>query len=59
MSPPLSVIRQPLDMLAVHALELVLGRMQGRLPEGPRLIEVKAEFLPRNSCAPLALAPTH
>ncbi|SFT51280.1 LacI family DNA-binding transcriptional regulator [Arthrobacter sp. ov118] len=58
MSPPLSVIRQPLDMLAVHALELVLGRMQGKFPEGPRLIEVKADFLPRNSCAPLALAHT-
>ena len=58
MSPPLSVIRQPLDMLAVHALELVLGRMQGKFPEGPRLIEVKADFLPRNSCAPLVLAPT-
>jgi LacI family transcriptional regulator len=58
MSPPLSVIRQPLDMLAVHALELVLGRMQGKFPEGPRLIEVKADFLPRNSCAPLVHAPT-
>jgi LacI family transcriptional regulator len=35
--------------------------MQGKFPEGPRLIEVKADFLPRNSCAPLALAhtPTH
>ena len=52
-SPPLSVIRQPLDMLAVHAIELVLGRMQGKLPEGARRIEVKADYLPRNSCAPV------
>lgn len=57
MSPPLSVIRQPLDMLAVHAIELVLGRMQGKLPPGPRLIEVKADFLPRSSCAPLLPSP--
>ena len=46
-----------MDMLAVHALELVLGRMQGRFPEGPRLIEVKADFVPRSSCSPLALSP--
>ncbi|MEZ2391648.1 LacI family DNA-binding transcriptional regulator [bacterium RCC_150] len=59
MSPPLSIIRQPLDMLAVHSLELVLGRMQGKLPEGPRFIEVKADFLARNSCAPLVQQPTH
>jgi LacI family transcriptional regulator len=52
-NPPLSAIRQPIDMLAVHSLELVLGRMQGRLPAGARTIEVKADFVPRNSCAPL------
>jgi LacI family transcriptional regulator len=57
-SPPLSVIRQPIDMLAVHSLELVLGRMQGRLPDTPRTIEVKADFVPRSSCAPLLLTPT-
>lgn len=55
-TPPLSVIRQPLDMLAVHAIELVLGRMQGKLPDGARRIEVKADYLPRNSCAPLILS---
>jgi LacI family transcriptional regulator len=50
-SPPLSVIRQPIGMLAVHSLELVLGRMQGRLPAGARTIEVMADFVPRSSCA--------
>ncbi|MHC6591288.1 LacI family DNA-binding transcriptional regulator [Arthrobacter sp. C152] len=55
-TPPLNVIRQPLDMLAVHALELVLGRMQGKLPDGARRIEVRADYLPRNSCAPLVSA---
>ncbi|MET4590771.1 LacI family DNA-binding transcriptional regulator [Arthrobacter sp. 754] len=57
-SPPLSVIRQPIGMLAVHSLELVLGRMQGRLPDTPRRIEVNADFLPRSSCSPLLLSPT-
>ena len=57
-SPPLSVIRQPIDMLAVHSLELVLGRMQGRLPPAPRTIEVSADFVPRSSCSPLILSPT-
>jgi len=58
-TPPLSVIRQPLDMLAVHAIELVLGRMHGKLPDGARRIEVKADYLPRNSCAPLILSSAH
>lgn len=57
-SPPLSAIRQPIDMLAVHSLELVLGRMQGKLPAAPRTIEVNADFVPRSSCAPLLLSPT-
>jgi LacI family transcriptional regulator len=58
-TPPLSVIRQPLDMLAVHAIELVLGRMHGKLPDGARRIEVKADYLPRNSCAPLIASVAH
>lgn len=57
-TPPLSVIRQPIDMLAVHSLELVLGRMQGKLPSAPRVIEVSADFVPRSSCSPLLLTPS-
>jgi LacI family transcriptional regulator len=57
-TPPLSVIRQPIDMLAVHSLELVLGRMQGKLPSAPRVIEVNADFVPRSSCSPLLLTPS-
>jgi LacI family transcriptional regulator len=57
-SPPLSVIRQPIAMLAVHSLELVLGRMQGKLPSTPRIIEVNADFVPRSSCSPRQLSPT-
>jgi LacI family transcriptional regulator len=45
-------------MLALHSLELVLGRMQNRLPAGAKTIEVKADFVPRSSCAAPALAVT-
>jgi LacI family transcriptional regulator len=50
-TPPLSTVRQPIEMLSLHAVELVLGRMQGRLPDGARTIEVEAEFIARGSCA--------
>ncbi|CAD6008362.1 substrate-binding domain-containing protein [Agreia sp. COWG] len=55
-SPPLSVIRQPIDMLARHSVDLVLGRMQGKLPVGPRIIEVQAEFVSRSSSATRSVA---
>jgi LacI family transcriptional regulator len=55
-TPPLSTVRQPIEMLALHAVELVLGRMQGRLPAGVRTVEVEAEFIPRRSCAALGAA---
>ncbi|OUE09653.1 HTH-type transcriptional regulator DegA [Clavibacter michiganensis] len=50
-APPLSVVRQPIDMLARHSVELVLARMQGRIPAAPRRIEVQADFVPRSSSA--------
>ncbi|KZC96130.1 MULTISPECIES: LacI family DNA-binding transcriptional regulator [Clavibacter] len=50
-SPPLSVVRQPIDMLARHSVELVLARMQGRIPSEPQRIEVQADFVPRSSSA--------
>lgn len=48
-SPPLSVIRQPIEMLAVHSVDLALARMRGTIPEGARAIEVDAEFVERSS----------
>jgi len=48
-APPLSAIRQPIDLLARHSVELVLARMQGRIPAGQRTIEVEADFVPRSS----------
>ncbi|WP_334171226.1 LacI family DNA-binding transcriptional regulator [Sinomonas sp.] len=53
-SPPLTVIRQPIDMLALHSVELAVGRAKGLLPEPRRRIEVDAEFVRRSSTAPLA-----
>ena len=51
-SPPLSVIRQPIDLLALHSVELAVGRMKGALTERPRRIRVNAEFVQRSSGAP-------
>ncbi|MGY3567738.1 LacI family DNA-binding transcriptional regulator [Sinomonas sp. RB5] len=51
-SPPLTVVRQPIDMLAVHSVELAVGRAKGLLPEHRRRIEVDAEFVRRSSSAP-------
>ncbi|MCJ1704116.1 MULTISPECIES: LacI family DNA-binding transcriptional regulator [unclassified Rathayibacter] len=50
-TPPLSVVRQPIDMLARHSVDLVLARMQGRIPDTPQHIEVQADLVIRSSCA--------
>lgn len=52
-NPPLTVVRQPIDMLAVHCVELAMGRVRGHLSEGARNITVAAEFVRRSS----AVAP--
>jgi LacI family transcriptional regulator len=52
-SPPLTVIRQPIDMLAVHSVELAVGRAKGTISGAPRRIEVAAEFVRRSSSAPV------
>ncbi|MGN8025258.1 LacI family DNA-binding transcriptional regulator [Microbacterium sp. 22242] len=48
-SPPLTVVRQPIDMLALHSVELAVGRAKGHLSEGPRHADVAAEFVRRSS----------
>lgn len=53
-TPPLSVLRPPTDMLAVHALELVTARMHGRATGEPRTVSVSAEFVMRSSATALA-----
>jgi LacI family transcriptional regulator len=54
-SPPLSVVRPPVDMLAVHAVELVTSRVRGNIPEAPRTLSVSADFVARASTAPHVL----
>ena len=49
--PPLTVVRQPIDMLALHSVELVHARMRQKLPPARRCIRVVAEFLERSSTA--------
>jgi LacI family transcriptional regulator len=53
MSPPLSIVRPPVGMLAVHAVELVSSRLRGMATEEPRTISVSADFVARASTAPL------
>jgi LacI family transcriptional regulator, galactose operon repressor len=47
--PPLTAVRQPIDMLALHSVELVHARMRQKLPPAPRRVRVAAEFLERSS----------
>jgi LacI family transcriptional regulator len=49
--PPLTVVRQPIEMLALHSVELAHARMRRKLPPAPRRIGVAAEFLERSSTA--------
>jgi LacI family transcriptional regulator len=48
-TPPLTVIRQPIDMLALHSVDLAIGRARGTLPVGQRTISVPADFAQRSS----------
>ncbi len=51
-SPPLSVVRQPIDMLALHSVELAYGRLKGAISEPARRIRIDADFIQRSSSAP-------
>jgi LacI family transcriptional regulator len=57
-SPPLTVVRQPIDLLAVHSIDLAVSRLRGGLTEGPRRIQVEAEFVQRSSTGPRRLVET-
>lgn len=50
-SPPLSAIRQPIDMLALHSVDLAVKRSKGELPDAACRIQVEAEFVRRSSTA--------
>jgi LacI family transcriptional regulator len=49
--PPLTGVRQSIDMLALHSVELVHARMRQKLPPAPRRVRVAAEFVERSSTA--------
>ncbi len=56
--PPLTSIRQPTDLLALHAIDILLGRMQGTGGTAPRVVEVAAELIERGSVgAPSSSSP--
>ncbi|ROQ39755.1 LacI family transcriptional regulator [Frondihabitans sp. PhB188] len=56
LDPPLSTVRQPLDQLAFHSVELVVGRLRGTAPSAPRVVDLPAEFIDRGSCRALVSA---
>ncbi len=57
-SPPLTVVRQPIDMLALHSVDLAVGRLKGALTDLPQRIRVNAEFVQRSSTAPYRPDPS-
>ncbi len=48
-SPPLTVVRQPIDMLALHSVEIAVARVRGQLVDAPQRVDVSAEFVRRSS----------
>jgi LacI family transcriptional regulator len=48
-SPPLSLVRQPIEMLALHCVDLAVARLKGVLTEPARHIHLEAEFVQRSS----------
>lgn len=50
-TPPLAIIRQPIDLLALHCVELASRRIRGAVTAPGRRISVEAEFVQRSSTA--------
>ena len=48
-SPPLSIIKQPIEMLAVHSVDLAIARIKGSIPKSRQRIEVSSELIKRSS----------
>jgi LacI family transcriptional regulator len=51
-SPPLTVVRQPIDMLAVHSVDLAARRANESLGAERQRVQVDAEFVRRGSTGP-------
>ncbi|AMM18894.1 LacI family transcriptional regulator [Frondihabitans sp. PAMC 28766] len=54
--PPLTSVRQPTDLIALHSIEILLSRMQGTAPALPRHVEVAADLVERSSVRTLVPA---
>jgi LacI family transcriptional regulator len=51
-SPRLTTVAQPVEAIGEQAAHLLLDRLEGRSPEGPRHLVLRANLIVRNSCAP-------
>ncbi|KQR73203.1 LacI family transcriptional regulator [Arthrobacter sp. Leaf337] len=53
MTPPLTIIRQPVDLLARHSVQLALAKTSGKSNGKPTTIRVAAELVERSSVSRL------
>jgi LacI family transcriptional regulator len=51
MTPPLTIVRQPIDLLARHSVQLALSNASGKASGKPTVIRVDAELVERSSVA--------
>jgi LacI family transcriptional regulator len=51
MTPPLTIVRQPIDLLARHSVQLALSNASGKSSGKPTVIRVDAELIERSSVA--------
>ena len=51
MTPPLTIVRQPIDLLARHSVQLALSNASGKSMGKPTVIRVDAELIERSSVA--------
>ena len=57
LSPPVTVIYRDMELVGRHAAALMLQRLQGDAPSGPRIITVPSEIALRGSTAPPRKSP--
>ena len=51
MTPPLTIVRQPIDLLARHSVRLALANANGKSAGKPTVVRVDAELVERSSVA--------
>jgi LacI family transcriptional regulator len=51
MTPPLTIVRQPIDLLARHSVRLALAHANGKSAGKPTVVRVDAELVERSSVA--------